>query len=61
MSSKDLLRNWYELNKGLPKLVEKDVLDLLQQEQKGKRRKDIMERLHQRYSSLRVMRERSEL
>jgi hypothetical protein len=45
----------------LASLPEVDVKALLDAEMKGARRVKIIERLHQRYNTLRVARERAEL
>ena len=53
--------NWRELNHSLNLYSETQVLRLLDEERIGKRRVAVLERLHQRYNSLRVARERIEL
>ena len=53
--------NWRKLNKELALLNEEQVLTLLNQERVGRRRLSILERLHQRYTTLRAARERMEL
>ena len=53
--------NWRDLNKQLPLLSEQEVLDLLNAERAGARRSTVLERLHQRYCSLRMTRERQEI
>ena len=53
--------NWRKLNKELALLSEEEVLALLNQERAGRRRLSILERLHQRYTSLRAARERLEI
>ena len=53
--------NWRKLNKELALLSETEVLELLEQERAGRRRLSILERLHQRYTTLRAARERMEL
>jgi hypothetical protein len=52
---------WRSLNDVLASLPETDVKALLDAEMKGARRVKIIERLHQRYNTLRVARERAEL
>jgi hypothetical protein len=52
---------WRQLNNALNEMNEAEVLARLEAEKKGARRLSILERLHQRYSSLRVARERYEL
>lgn len=53
--------NWRKLNKDLGLLTEEQVLALLNEERAGARRVSILERLHQRYTTLRATRERREL
>lgn len=53
--------NWRKLNKELALLNEEQVLTLLNQERVGRRRLSILERLHQRYTTLRAARERMEI
>lgn len=53
--------NWRKLNKELALLSEPEVLALLDAERAGRRRVSILERLHQRYTSLRAARERMEI
>ena len=52
---------WRSLNDVLASLPETDVKALLDAEMVGARRVKIIERLHQRYNTLRVARERAEL
>jgi hypothetical protein len=52
---------WRSMHEVLTKLTEEEVLKLLQEEQAGANRIAILTRLHQRYSSLRVERERVQL
>ena len=52
---------WRELNAQIPFMTEAQVGALLKEERAGKRRVVMLERLHQRYNSLRVARERIEL
>ena len=49
---------WRSLNDALATMTEEQVKDLLDQEMLGERRIKVMERLHQRYNTLRVARER---
>lgn len=53
--------SWRKLNKELALLSEEKVLALLNEERAGERRISILERLHQRYTSLRAARERIEI
>lgn len=50
-----------ELNKQIPHMTEMEVLSLLKEERSGERRVMVLQRLHQRYNTLRVARERLEL
>jgi hypothetical protein len=52
---------WRSLNNRLSSLSEEEVLTLLSEEREGARRVSMLERLHQRYNTLRVARERLEL
>lgn len=52
---------WRSLNDHLPMLTEDEVLGLLNNERKTLKRVSMLERLHQRYNTLRVARERLEL
>jgi hypothetical protein len=52
---------WRSLNDVLTSLPETDLKALLDAEMAGARRVKIIERLHQRYNTLRVARERAEL
>jgi hypothetical protein len=52
---------WRSLNDVLASLPETEVKALLDAEMKGARRVKVIERLHQRYNTLRVARERAEL
>jgi hypothetical protein len=49
---------WRSLNDALATMTEEQVKALLDQELLGDRRIKVMERLHQRYNTLRVARER---
>ena len=53
--------NWHELNEVLTDFSEQEVLDLLGDERKNARRSTVIIRLHQRYTTLRMLRERAEL
>jgi len=55
------LHTWRSLNKELALMTEQQVLDLLTQERQGEKRLSVLERLHQRYTTLRAIRERQEL
>ena len=52
---------WRELNHTLVSKTEDEVLQLLNEERVNLRRVVVLERLHQRYNTLRVSRERVEL
>lgn len=52
---------WRKLNDKLATMSEEDVLSLLNQERATTKRGTVLERLHQRYNTLRVARERAEL
>ena len=52
---------WRSLNDKLHAMTEEEVLALLTEERKGARRVSFLERLHQRYTSLRATRERLEI
>lgn len=52
---------WRKLNETLRDMTEEEVLALLNEERAGLRRVAILERLHQRYSTLRTTRERLQL
>jgi hypothetical protein len=53
--------SWRSLNEKLNTLEEDEVYILLQAERVGERRLSVLQRLHQRYNTLRVARERAEL
>ena len=55
------LKNWTTLNEVIPGLNEMQVKALLDHEVQHENRVTLVERLHQRYNSLRVARERKEL
>ena len=52
---------WRSLNNELSRMSEEDVLKLLNEERIGAKRVSMLQRLHQRYNTLRVARERLEL
>lgn len=52
---------WIELNDRLADFTEQEVLDLLEDEKRNARRSTVLVRLHQRYTVLRMLRERAEL
>jgi hypothetical protein len=56
-----LKNTWRSLNDRLPTLTEEEVLGLLNNERNTLKRVSILERMHQRYNTLRVARERLEL
>jgi hypothetical protein len=55
------LTTWRSINHSLSSKTEEEVLQMLIDERNGAKRITILERLHQRYNTLRVMRERVEL
>ena len=52
---------WRSLNDRLPTLTEEEVLGMLNNERQTLKRVSMLERMHQRYNTLRVARERLEL
>jgi len=52
---------WKQLNDQLADFTEQEVLDLLEMEKRDARRSTVLVRLHQRYTVLRMLRERAEL
>jgi hypothetical protein len=56
-----LTTTWRSLNNELSRMSEEDVLKLLNEERDGAKRVTMLQRLHQRYNTLRVARERLEL
>jgi hypothetical protein len=52
---------WRSLNNKLSSLSEEEVLRLLNEERENAKRVSMLQRLHQRYNTLRVARERIEL
>ena len=61
MSENKTYFTWRTLNEALSTLPEQQVKDLLDAEITGAKRVKVIERLHQRYNTLRVAREREEL
>lgn len=59
--SKQALHSWITLNNVLNQLSEDQVKSMLEYELQHENRKTFLERLHQRYNTLRVMRERKEM
>ena len=55
------MTTWRSLNAELRTLNEAQVLEMLMEERANQRRVSVLERLHQRYNTLRVSRERIEL
>lgn len=58
------VKNWRTLLKALPKMTEEELANALKLEAnkpKGKRRQDVILRLHRRYSKVRQAREFKEL
>ena len=53
--------SWRALNNQLSLMNEEEVLSLLQLEKHGEKRASVLQRLHQRYNTLRVSRERIEI
>jgi len=56
-----LKNTWRSLNDRLPTLTEEEVLGMLNDERQTLKRVSVLERMHQRYNTLRVARERLEL
>jgi hypothetical protein len=56
-----LTTTWRSLNAELRTLDEARVLEMLTEERVNQRRVSVLERLHQRYNTLRVSRERIEI
>ena len=52
---------WRSLNDRLPTLTEQEVMGMLNNERQTLKRVSVLERMHQRYNTLRVARERLEL
>ena len=55
------MTTWRSLNAELRTLDEARVLEMLAEERTNQRRVSVLQRLHQRYNTLRVSRERIEL
>jgi len=55
------LTTWRSINHTLSSKSEAEVLQMLNDEREGQKRITIIERLHQRYNTLRVARERIEI
>lgn len=55
------MSTWRAINHTLSSKTEAEVLEMLNTEKNGAKRISILERLHQRYNTLRVARERIEL
>jgi hypothetical protein len=55
------MSTWRSINHTLSSKTEAEVLEMLNEERTNQRRITILERLHQRYNTLRVARERIEL
>ena len=53
--------SWRALNNQLSMMTEADVWGLLEAEKQGDKRASVLQRLHQRYNTLRVSRERLEI
>ena len=58
---KMIMNDWRTLNDHLHTLTEAEVKEMFDHERGNARRKVVLERLHQRYNVLRVMRERAAL
>jgi hypothetical protein len=52
---------WKQLNDQLADFTEQEIFDLLEAEKRDTRRSTVLVRLHQRYTVLRMLRERAEL
>jgi hypothetical protein len=55
------IRNWRSMNHAMHSFTEQQVKEMLEHELANSRRPEFVERLHARYNSLRVQRERIEL
>lgn len=53
--------SWRKLNDKLSTMSEQEVLSLLTEERQAAKRVTVLERLHQRYTTLRAARERAEI
>jgi hypothetical protein len=61
MTPIEALGNWHGLNKMLKNFSEEEVLSMLEFEKISAKRHDIIDRLHTRYTMLKLKRERAEL
>ena len=57
----EALASWKTINKKIGDMTEADVKQAMNREMVGNRRRDMVVRLHQRYTILRAARERQEL
>ena len=55
------MSTWRSINHTLSSKTESELLDMLNEERVGQRRITILERLHQRYNTVRVARELIEI
>jgi hypothetical protein len=55
------IKSWRQLLAVLNQMTEDEVLEMLNAERQGPKRASILERLHMRYNTLRVSRERIEI
>jgi hypothetical protein len=55
------VKSWRQLLAVLNQMTEDEVLEMLNAERQGPKRASILERLHMRYNTLRVSRERIEI
>lgn len=55
------IKSWRQLLATLNQMTEQEVLEMLNAERQGAKRASILERLHMRYNTLRVSRERIEI
>lgn len=53
--------SWRKLNDVLASMTEQQVLEMLENERVTARRLSVLERLHQRYTTLRAARERAQI
>lgn len=53
--------SWRKLNEKLSAMTEEQVLEMLETERLTTKRVTVLERLHQRYTTLRAARERAEI
>ncbi len=53
--------SWRALNNQLSMMSEEEVWEMLKSEKRNERRFSVLQRLHQRYNTLRVARERIEI